>query len=171
MNKEAGKFARIVIPTPLKEPLIYKVPDSLWNQIETGMRVLIPLGKRKVTGVVLELLRETVVPETRAILALLDERRILDTALLQLTQWVAQYYLTTLGEVFSTLLPPSLRRETRRTIASQTRNVFRFRRLRRTHSRPATSKQRKDQRQKTDARNARWQSVCRHRAAGINRCR
>jgi primosomal protein N' (replication factor Y) len=116
MNKEAGKFARIVIPTPLKEPLIYKVPDSLWNQIGTGMRVLIPLGKRKVTGVVLELLRETVVPETRPILALLDERRILDTALLQLTQWVAQYYLTTLGEVFSTLLPPSLRRETRRTI-------------------------------------------------------
>ena len=116
MNKEAGKFARIVIPTPLKEPLIYKVPDSLWNQIGTGMRVLIPLGKRKVTGVVLELLRETVVPETRAILALLDERRILDTPLLQLTQWVAQYYLTTLGEVFSTLLPPSLRRETQRTI-------------------------------------------------------
>ena len=116
MNKEAGKFARIVIPTPLKEPLIYKVPDSLWDQIATGMRVLIPLGKRKVTGVVLELLRETVVPETKAILALLDERRILDTALLQLTQWVAQYYLTTLGEVFSTLLPPSLRRETQRTI-------------------------------------------------------
>jgi primosomal protein N' (replication factor Y) (superfamily II helicase) len=116
MNKEAGKFARIVIPTPLKEPLTYKVPDSLWDQIATGMRVLIPLGRRKVTGIVLELLRETVVPETRAILALLDERRIVDTALLQLTQWVAQYYLTTLGEVFSTLLPPSLRHETQRTI-------------------------------------------------------
>jgi primosomal protein N' (replication factor Y) len=117
MNKEAGKFARVVIPTPLKEPLIYKVPDSIWEQIRTGMRVLIPLGKRKVTGVVLELLRETVVPETRAILALLDERPILDTVLLQLSQWVAQYYLATLGEVFGTLLPPSLRREIERTIA------------------------------------------------------
>ena len=62
MNKEAGKFARIVIPTPPKDSLIYKVPDPLWEQIEIGMRVLIPLGKRKVTGVVLELLRETVVP-------------------------------------------------------------------------------------------------------------
>ncbi|HSE89089.1 MAG TPA: primosomal protein N' [Candidatus Binatia bacterium] len=117
MNKEAGKFARIVIPTPLKEPLIYKVPDPLWAQIEIGMRVLIPLGKRKVTGVVLELLRETVVPGTRAILATLDDRPILDTALLQLSQWVAQYYLASLGEVFSTLLPPSLRSETQRTIA------------------------------------------------------
>jgi primosomal protein N' (replication factor Y) len=85
------------------------------NQI--GMRVLIPLGRRKVTGVVLELLRETVVPGTRAIIAPLDERPILDSALLQLSQWVAQYYLATLGEVFGTLLPPSLRSETQRTIA------------------------------------------------------
>jgi primosomal protein N' (replication factor Y) (superfamily II helicase) len=117
MHKEAGKFARIVIPTPLKEPLIYKVPDPLWEQIGAGMRVLIPLGKRKVTGVVLELLQETVVPRTRAILAPLDDRPILDTALLQLSQWVAQYYLATLGEVFTTLLPPGLRSEIQRTIA------------------------------------------------------
>jgi primosomal protein N' (replication factor Y) len=80
------------------------------------MRVLIPLGKRKVTGVVLELLRETVLPETREILALLDERPILDAELLQLSQWVAQYYLASLGEVFATVLPPSLRTETQRTI-------------------------------------------------------
>ena len=116
MNRKVGKFARIIIPTPLKEPLIYKVPDSLWEPIAAGMRVLIPLGKRKVTGVVLELLRETALPETREILAVLDERPILDTSLVQLSQWVAQYYLATLGEVFATILPPSLRTETQRTI-------------------------------------------------------
>src|SRR5215475_4181949 len=116
MNNQVEKFARIVIPTPLKEPLIYKVPDPLWEQIEIGMRVLIPLGKRKVTGVVLELLRETVVPGTRAILAQLDERPMLDSALLQLGHWVGKYYLATLGEVFGTILPPSLRSEIRRTI-------------------------------------------------------
>jgi primosomal protein N' (replication factor Y) (superfamily II helicase) len=116
MNKEAGKFARIVIPTLLKGPLIYRVPDPLWEQIEAGMRVLIPLGKRKVTGVVLELLRETVVPGTRVILAQLDERPMLDNALLQLSHWVGQYYLAPLGEVFGTILPPSLRSETQRTI-------------------------------------------------------
>jgi len=124
MNKQAGKFARIVIPTPLKEPLIYKVPDPLWEQIEIGMRVLIPLGKRKVTGVVLELLRETVVPGTRAILAPLDERPMLDTALLQLSHWVGQYYLATLGEVFGTILPPSLRSETQRTITLNPGNFY-----------------------------------------------
>ncbi len=116
MNKGAETFARVVIPTPLKEPLIYSVPDQFRAQISAGTRVLIPLGRRQVTGVVLELLRETVVPETRAIIALLDERAIFDTALLQLCRWVAQYYLATLGEVFATLLPPGLRSETQRTI-------------------------------------------------------
>ena len=76
------------------------------------------LGKRKVTGVVLELLRETVVPGTRAILAPLDEHPILDAALLRLSHWVGQYYLATLGEVFGTILPPSLRSETQRRSSS-----------------------------------------------------
>ena len=116
MIQGAGKFARIIIPTPLKEPLIYRVPESLGDQIATGMRVLIPLGKRSVTGVVLELLPETVLPETREILALLDDRPILDTSLLHLSQWVAHYYLAALGEVFATVLPASVRTEVQKTI-------------------------------------------------------
>jgi primosomal protein N' (replication factor Y) len=116
MSEERGKFARVVVTTPLKDPLIYRVPDPLWEQLAVGMRVLIPLGKRKVTGILLELLRESAVPGTREILSILDERPILDSTLLRLSQWIAQYYLVTLGEVLSTILPPSLRRETQRTI-------------------------------------------------------
>src|SRR5688572_14283959 len=52
MNKDA-KYACVITPAPLKEPLIYKVPDQLRQQIAVGMRVLIPLGRRKVTGIVL----------------------------------------------------------------------------------------------------------------------
>jgi primosomal protein N' (replication factor Y) (superfamily II helicase) len=116
MSKETGRFARIVILTPVRVPLTYRVPEPLYEQIAVGMRVLIPLGKRKVTGVVLELMQESPRTETREILATLDERPILDRKLLELGQWIAQYYLATLGEVFGTLLPPSLRREIHRTI-------------------------------------------------------
>ena len=116
MNQAAENFARIVIPSPLKEPLIYRVPPALQQQIAVGTRVLIPLGKRKITGVVLELLHESVVPGTREIIALLDERPILDATLLQLGQWITHYYLATLGEVFGAILPPSLRSAIERTI-------------------------------------------------------
>jgi primosomal protein N' (replication factor Y) (superfamily II helicase) len=116
MSKEAGRFARVVIPKPLRDALTYKVPEPLYDQIAVGMRVLIPLGKRKVTGVVLELMQETPITGTREILAALDERPILDRKLLELSQWIAQYYLVSLGDVFGALLPPSLRREIQRTI-------------------------------------------------------
>jgi primosomal protein N' (replication factor Y) (superfamily II helicase) len=116
MNQDAVKFARIITSAPLKDALIYKVPDQLRQHIALGIRVLIPLGRRKVTGVVLELLPESGVAETREILTTLDERPILNAALLQLSQWIAQYYLTSLGEVLGTLLPPSLRTEIQRTI-------------------------------------------------------
>jgi primosomal protein N' (replication factor Y) len=117
MSQQSVKFARIVIPRPLKDSLIYKIPEPLYEHIRVGMRVLIPLGKRKVTGVVLELLSESSITETREILAGLDERPILESTLLELSQWIAQYYLANLGEVFSAILPPSLRSETQRTIS------------------------------------------------------
>jgi primosomal protein N' (replication factor Y) (superfamily II helicase) len=116
MSQEAGRFARVVIPKPVRDALTYRVPETLYDQIVVGMRVLIPLGKRKVTGVVLELMQESPITGTREILAALDERPILDRKLLELSQWIAQYYLASLGEVFATLLPPSLRREIQRTI-------------------------------------------------------
>ena len=96
--------------------MTYEVPEPLYDQIAVGMRVLIPLGRRKVTGVVLELMQESPITGTRDILAALDERPILDRKLLELSQWIAQYYLVSLGDVFGALLPPSLRREIQRTI-------------------------------------------------------
>jgi primosomal protein N' (replication factor Y) len=116
MNSSAANFARVIIPSPLGQPLIYAVPEDLRNRIAVGMRVLIPLGKRKVTGVVLELLQATSLLETRPIEALPDEVPVLDQTLLFLCQWVAQYYLATLGEVLATILPPQLRREIQRKV-------------------------------------------------------
>jgi primosomal protein N' (replication factor Y) (superfamily II helicase) len=124
MSTESERFARVVIPTPLRDPLTYTVPQPLHEQIAVGMRVLVPLGKRKVTGIVLELLRESPIARTREILATLDERPILDRKLLELGQWIAQYYLASLGEVFGTLLPPSLRREIQRTIVLKPGKFF-----------------------------------------------
>jgi primosomal protein N' (replication factor Y) len=116
MNSSAAHFARVVIPSPLSQPLIYSVPDNFRERISAGMRVSIPLGKRTVTGVVLELLQATSLSQTRSILALLDDAPVLDAGLLFLIQWIAQYYLTTLGEALAVTLPPALRRKSERTV-------------------------------------------------------
>jgi primosomal protein N' (replication factor Y) len=116
MNTSAACFARVVIPSPLGQPLVYSVPAELRERITSGMRVSVPLGKRIVTGVVLELLKTTTLTEVKPIAALLDEAPVMDGGLLFLIQWIAQYYLVTLGEVLAVILPPTLRRESRRTV-------------------------------------------------------
>jgi len=116
MQRGDEKFAKVIIPSPLKEPLIYSIPSHLKVDLKIGMRVSVPLGRREVTGVVVDLLPATSLPQVRDILAILDERPILDHSLLRLTHWVSQYYLSSPGEVLTTILPPSLRSESQRLI-------------------------------------------------------
>src|SRR3972149_6592312 len=118
MLRREEKFAQVIIASPLKEPLTYAIPPLMQGDLKIGMRVSVPLGQRRVTGVVMGFLTETSLNQVREILALLDERPILDHSLLQLIRWVSQYYLAPLGEVLTTLPPASLRTENQRVIYS-----------------------------------------------------
>jgi primosomal protein N' (replication factor Y) len=119
MESRPEIFARVVIPSPVKQPLMYRVPPALQDQLSVGMRVLVPLAKRKVTGIVLELLAESPVAQTKEIATILDERPILDALLIKLSQWIARYYLAGIGEVLAVVLPPSLRSASRRTVVAK----------------------------------------------------
>ena len=109
-------FAQIIVPSPLKQPLTYAVPPPLQGTLQVGMRVLVPLGRRKVTGVVADFLVQTPVRGVKEILTNLDDRPILDPSLLKLIDWASHYYLAPLGEVLATFLPPQLRARTLRVI-------------------------------------------------------
>jgi primosomal protein N' (replication factor Y) (superfamily II helicase) len=124
MNNATTKFARVAIPSPLSQSLTYAIPDDFRERIAVGMRVLIPLAKRQVTGVILELLDATPLTHTRPILSLPDDMPVIEPALLLLGQWVAQYYLATLSEVVAAILPPPLRREGERTVLSLGGDIF-----------------------------------------------
>lgn len=111
------KFAQVLIPAPLKEPLLYSVPKEFAAEVAPGSRVLIPLQRRTVTGIVLETCRDNPRSvQTKAILELLDDRPILDVHLLRLARWIADYYLASIGEVLATMLPPNSRRESRQLV-------------------------------------------------------
>jgi primosomal protein N' (replication factor Y) (superfamily II helicase) len=123
MSPQAEKFARIIIPSPIKEPLTYGVPDNLRHLVTVGMRVLIPLGNRKVSGIVSDHISETPLPDIKNIIAVLDEAPIVDEQLLTLSHWASQYYVASLGEVLSTILPPNSRVEIDSIIAAKSEST------------------------------------------------
>jgi primosomal protein N' (replication factor Y) (superfamily II helicase) len=110
----AQKFALVAVPAPLKEALVYSVPENIKNRILPGARVLIPLQKRKITGIVLDIISENRRDGIKPIAALLDEEPYFDGHLLKLAKWISQYYLTSLGEVIAAMLPPYSRRQTQK---------------------------------------------------------
>ncbi len=107
------KFALVAVPAPLREPLTYAVPEALGSRIEVGMRVLVPLGRRRVTGVVTGFQARSPVAGTREVAECLDHEALLDEAFLKLCRWAADYYVAPLGEVLAAALPPLLRTESR----------------------------------------------------------
>ena len=114
--KSGRQFARVVVPGPFREPLIYGVPESLQERIVPGLRVMVPLQRRTVTVILLESVSENFLNQTKNIVGLLDDQPFLDDHLLQLAKWVSQYYIAPLGEVIASMLPPNSRRQSQRVV-------------------------------------------------------
>jgi primosomal protein N' (replication factor Y) len=109
-------FAEVIVPSPLKEPLTYEVPQEL--DVKPGMRVVVPVGRRRVTGLVAELASTSRIERVKAILDVPDAQPVMDEPLLRLGQWIAKYYLSSIGEVLAAMMPAHLRGESRRVVSA-----------------------------------------------------
>ena len=91
----------------------YSVPSSLEEQVQRGVRVLVPLGRNKTyVGIVSE--KHYRAPEgyqTKDILQVLDVTPILFDSQLRLWHWIADYYMSPIGEVYKAALPSGLKAE------------------------------------------------------------
>ena len=97
------------------EELTYSVPAELEGRVRAGHRVLAPLRSRHVTGVVLEIAASF--PGTngnlKPILELLEPRPLFDRAHLQMMEFLANYYMVPLAEVYRSVIPSVARVESR----------------------------------------------------------
>ena len=91
----------------------YSVPSSLEEQVQRGVRVLVPLGRNKTyVGIVSEKHhRAPAGYQTKDILQVLDVTPILLDSQLRLWHWIADYYMSPIGEVYKAALPSGLKAE------------------------------------------------------------
>ncbi|HYC54316.1 MAG TPA: primosomal protein N' [Candidatus Binatia bacterium] len=98
--------------------LTYAVPEALAESVRPGVRVMVPLGPRRVTALVIGTAEEA--PQgvqCRAILSLLDDCPIVTDKLLKLLEWMADYYLSSLGETLSLAVGRSLTATSKKVVA------------------------------------------------------
>ena len=99
----------VAIPLPVHHAFTYRVPDDLHGAVGVGKRVLVPFGRRRLTGYVLGFASQ--VPKAAAvksILDVLDDRPLFPEAMVPFFLWVANYYLHPIGDVIQTALPSGL---------------------------------------------------------------
>ncbi|MBI3540861.1 MAG: primosomal protein N', partial [Deltaproteobacteria bacterium] len=101
-------YVSVVLPRPLRGPLIYQMPEALRSKAIPGCRVKIPLGTKKMIGCLLALTNEKPSFKTKDVLEILDDAPLLSAERLKLLSWASAYYLTPIGEVLRHLLPPKL---------------------------------------------------------------
>jgi len=100
-------FIDVIIPIPLKKLFTYRITPSEANFLSAGMRVAVPFGKSKIyTGIVFKIHNEAPTAyDAKEIHQILDETLIINQNQLQFWQWIASYYMCTLGDVMRAALP------------------------------------------------------------------
>jgi primosomal protein N' (replication factor Y) len=103
---------RVVLDMPLRRPFDYLPPTQEPRYpLRPGLRVRVPFGRQRLIGVVTDAASSSELPAERLkpILEVLDEKPVLDDAMLALLTWAADYYHHPIGEVLSAALPKALR--------------------------------------------------------------
>lgn len=106
-------YADLILPLPLQGTFTYTVPAQMQAVVKVGMRVLVPFGRNKTyLGIVARLHdRQPQGYEVKPISQLMDEEPIVTPEQLKLWQWIADYYLSPIGDVYKAALPAGLKAE------------------------------------------------------------
>lgn len=104
-------FAELLLPVPIPRLFTYRVPFQFNDHIRIGQRAIVQFGDRKVlTGLVITI-HENVPKdfEAKSLLDLLDDFPTVNDLQIRLFQWMADYYMCTLGEIMNAALPAGLK--------------------------------------------------------------
>jgi len=103
-------FINVILPIPLQKHFTYRVSEYEAAKLKSGMRVAVPFGKSKIYSALVVKIhnKPPLVYEAKAIHDILDEQPIVTSNQLKHWQWIADYYMCTLGEVFRSAIPSAL---------------------------------------------------------------
>ena len=107
------KFADVIVPLPIPGQYTYAVPLELEEKVCAGIRAIVPFGKKKYYTAIVTRVHEDAPAgyDTKELVEILDKKPILLKRQYDFWQWIADYYLCTLGDVYKAALPSGMKLE------------------------------------------------------------
>src|ERR1041384_5244938 len=104
-------IARVTLELALRKEFDYLIPPDLAGQVDVGSRVQVPLGARKVLGVVTALAEESAHTKLKPIVKVIGAQTLVTPKILKLARWIAEYYCCAPEIALKSVLPEAVRRE------------------------------------------------------------
>lgn len=105
-------FVDVILPVPLEGLFTYGLPEQWATQVTMGVRVLVPLGKNKHYIAMAVRVHQTE-PEVKwkSVEQVLDDMPVLREEQMRLWQWISDYYMSPIGDVFKAAMPSGMKTE------------------------------------------------------------
>ncbi|WP_298511490.1 primosomal protein N' [uncultured Kordia sp.] len=102
-----ANFIDVILPIPLQRLFTYSISEAEAQFLQQGMRVAVPFGKSKVYTALVHRIHQQApeIYEAKEIHQILDEQPIITPQQLKHWEWIASYYMASLGEVFRSAVP------------------------------------------------------------------
>jgi len=105
----ADVFAEVTMNIAVDQTFTYRVPERLRDAVAPGRRVRVPFRKRQLIGYCVSLSDSTDLKRVLDITGVMDEEPLVSPKMLQLTQWMAEYYCCSWGQVLEAAVPGGVR--------------------------------------------------------------
>ncbi|MCI7044943.1 MAG: primosomal protein N' [Prevotella sp.] len=107
------RYAEVILPVPLDAVFTYSIPNEMEHKLRVGMRVKVPFGKTKTYyGIVRDITdRVPDFVDIKDIIDVIDTMPMVTDKQMKLWTWIADYYMSPIGEVYKAAMPAGMKLE------------------------------------------------------------
>ncbi|MBS3768930.1 MAG: primosomal protein N' [Bacteroidales bacterium] len=118
---KSGLYVDVLLPLALPGAFTYHVDSGHAGRVEPGKRVIVQFGRRKYYSAIIYRVHydEPKEYKTKPVQTVLDDQPVINSFQMRLWEWMAQYYMCTLGEVYKASLPSGLKLESETKVVYQ----------------------------------------------------
>lgn len=111
MSERITYFVDVVLPLSIPNTYTYRLPYELNDHIKTGIRVIVPFGRKKLYTAIVAKIHEEVPKnyQVKYVESILDKEPIIIANQFKLWKWISEYYMANLGDVMNAALPSNFK--------------------------------------------------------------